>query len=161
MIYKIRTELEQGIALLAEAEEALKKGSLDVGTFSRLEQLSAATDAMVILRRQAAHRKGLKMFSRVLRIIGQGTLCVRRLCSREQQALKHWLRMEASFTARKKIQTVIISAWLWLCRKRMIKWAMMLLLLPMPYLIAGKANADKKIISGRIGSLRFQRKMQA
>ena len=31
----------------------------------------------------------------------------------------------------------------------------------MPYLIAGKANADKKIISGKIGSLRFLRKMQA
>ena len=57
MIYKIRTELEQGIALLAEAEEALKAGSLDAGTFSKLEQLSAATDAMVILRRQAAYRE--------------------------------------------------------------------------------------------------------
>ena len=41
MIYKIRTELEQGIALLAEAEEALKAGSLDAGKLSRLEQLSS------------------------------------------------------------------------------------------------------------------------
>ena len=64
MIYKIRTELEQGIALLAEAEEALKEGSLDAGKLSRLEQLSSPTDAMVILRRQAAY---MERFENVFR----------------------------------------------------------------------------------------------
>ena len=57
MIYKIRTELEEGVRMLAEAEEALKKGSLDAGKLSRLEQLSSATDAMLILRKQAAYRE--------------------------------------------------------------------------------------------------------
>ncbi|MFH1065865.1 MAG: hypothetical protein V1734_05155, partial [Nanoarchaeota archaeon] len=56
MIYKIRTELEQGIKLLAEAEDALKADSIDAARLSRLEQLSAPTDAMVILKRQAAYR---------------------------------------------------------------------------------------------------------
>ncbi|MBU2637917.1 MAG: hypothetical protein KJ955_03015, partial [Nanoarchaeota archaeon] len=55
--------LEEGVKLLAEAEDALKADRigtafcLDAGTLSRLEQLSAPTDAMVILRRQAAYRE--------------------------------------------------------------------------------------------------------
>ncbi|MEK6864245.1 MAG: hypothetical protein AABX27_03060, partial [Nanoarchaeota archaeon] len=63
MIYKIRQELEEGVKLLAEAEKALKCDSigtafcLDAGTLSRLEQLSSATDAMLILRKQAAYRE--------------------------------------------------------------------------------------------------------
>ena len=54
MIYKIRTELEEGIKLLAEAEDALKGDSIDAARLSMLEQLSSATDAMLILRKQAA-----------------------------------------------------------------------------------------------------------
>ena len=57
MIYKIRAELEEGVKLLGEAEDALKAGSLDAAKLSRLEQLSSATDAMLILRKQAAYRE--------------------------------------------------------------------------------------------------------
>ncbi|MDI6738721.1 MAG: hypothetical protein QME12_09520, partial [Nanoarchaeota archaeon] len=57
MIYKIRQELEAGVKLLAEAEDVLKEGSLDAARLSRLEQLSSLSDAMVILRRQAAYRE--------------------------------------------------------------------------------------------------------
>ena len=42
MIYKIRAELEEGVKLLGEAEDALKAGSLDAAKLSRLEQLSAS-----------------------------------------------------------------------------------------------------------------------
>jgi len=56
MRYTIQTELEQGLALLAEAEEALKAENIDASRLSRLEQLSAPTDAMAILRKQAAYR---------------------------------------------------------------------------------------------------------
>ena len=109
MIYKIRTELEQGIALLAEAEEALKKGSLDAGKLSRLEQLSAPTDAMVILRRQAAYRKGLKMFSEGWKIIGQGILCVQSLLSLILQQIPFCFRALASLTLTGTLLSIMIS----------------------------------------------------
>jgi len=57
MVYKLRTELEQGLALLAEAEQALKSDRIDAGTLSRLELLSSHDEAMFILRRQSAYRE--------------------------------------------------------------------------------------------------------
>jgi len=57
MIYKLRTEFEQGLALLAEAEQALKSDKIDSGMLSRLELLSSSGDAMFILRRQPAFRE--------------------------------------------------------------------------------------------------------
>ena len=131
MIYKIRTELEQGIALLAEAEEALKAGSLDAGTFSKLEQLSAPTDAMVILRRQAAYRERFEnVFKGLEDYKARHPVCKAPVRQQRTAGIDELVKNGKPVLQRgKKTAKEDILELLLLCRKRMIKWAMMLLLL--------------------------------
>ena len=167
MIYKIRQELEEGVKLLAEAEKALKCDSigtafcLDAGTLSRLEQLSSATDAMLILRKQAAYRERFENVFKGLEDYRARHPVCKAPVQQRTAGIEALVKNGSQFYSEEKDSDGNYIGVAVALQKAYDKMGNDAVIASMPYLIAGKANADKKIISGRIGSLRFLKKMRA
>ena len=150
MIYKIRQELEEGVKLLAEAEKALKCDSigtafcLDAGTLSRLEQLSSATDAMLILRKQAAYRERFENVFKGLEDYRARHPVCKAPVQQRTAGIEALVKNGSQFYSEEKDSEgryIGVAAAL---QKAYDKMGNDAVIASMPYLIAGKANADKK-----------------
>ena len=128
----------------------MKGDSIDAARLSMFEQLSAATDAMVILRRQAAYRERFEnVFKGFEDYRARHPVCKAPVQQRTA-GIEALVKNGSQFYSEEKDSDGNYIGVAVALQKAYDKMGNDAVIASMPYLIAGKANADKKIISGRI-----------